>query len=395
MIEYIIKVNVAIVIVFAVHKLILTKSNSYQFNRFFMLIGIFLSLMVPFISSLQLTDNYLVSIALPTYDSTLSAVSASNSNRFNVLTFWYTIYALVTAGFLIQFFISILKIYSIKKASLPLNYNGTTIWENKNSQHFSFFNFMVVSDQINQHELKPIVKHEQTHIKELHSLDVLLIEALKIVFWFNPAVWMLKNEITTNHEFIADLSASQEDELAYFQLLVNHAKPDHNLLLTQQFAKPSLTRIRISKLNNKSLKPNTMKNTIAMFVAGAMLTALSCTSQVTTPDTDQIKKVKKAEELDIQPQYPGGMEAMFTYLGENIKYPEDAKNDSIEGTVYVQFLVSETGELKEVKSIKKVHASLDESAVKTISTMPNWTPGKIGEKAYAVKMILPIKFALK
>jgi len=215
------------------------------------------------------------------------------------------------------------------------------------------------------------------------------------VFWFNPAVWLLKNEITTNHEFIADLSASQEDELAYFQLLVNHAKPNFNLLLTQPFAKPSLTRIRISKLNNKSLKPNTMRNTIALFIAGAMLTALSCTSQVTTPSTDQISEVKKAETLDVQPQYPGGKEAMFAYLGENIKYPEDAKKDSIQGTVYVQFLVSETGELKEVKSIKNVHASLDESAVKTISSMPNWIPGKIGEKAYAVKMVLPINFALR
>lgn len=222
-----------------------------------------------------------------------------------------------------------------------------------------------------------------------------MIEVLKIVFWFNPAVWLLKNEITTNHEFIADLSASQEDELAYFQLLVNHAKPNFNLLLTQPFAKPSLTRIRISKLNNKSLKPKTMRNTIALFIAGAMLTALSCTSQVTTPGTDQISEVKKAETLDVQPQYPGGKEAMFAYLGENIKYPEYTKKDSIQGTVYVQFLASETGELKEVKSIKNVHASLDESAVITISSMPNWIPGKIGEKAYAVKMVLLINFVLR
>ena len=166
------------------------------------------------------------------------------------------------------------------------------------------------------------MKHEQTHIKKLHNIDLLLIEVLKIVFWFNPAVWLLKNEITTNHEFIADLSASQKDELAYFQLLVNHAKPNFSLLLTQPFAKPPLTRIRISKLNNKSLKPNTMRNTIALFIAGAMLTALSCTSQITTPGTDQISEVKKAETLDVQPQYPDGKEAMFAYLGKNINTPK-------------------------------------------------------------------------
>lgn len=145
-------------IVFAVQKLILTKSNGYQFNRFFMLVGTFMSLLVPFISNLQLADNYLVSIELPTYEYTVSTISESNLSKFNVLTIWYTVYALITAGFLIQFFTSILMIYNIKKASLQSNYNGSTIWKNKNSLHFSFFNFMVVSDQINQNELKPIVK---------------------------------------------------------------------------------------------------------------------------------------------------------------------------------------------------------------------------------------------
>ena len=95
------------------------------------------------------------------------------------------------------------------------------------------------------------------------------------------------------------------------------------------------------------------------------------------------------------PQYPGGMQALFSYLQENITYPKDAQEKKISGRVLVTFIVEKDGSISSVETVKSVFPSLDEEAVRIVKGMPNWKPGKQNGKVVRVKYTLPISFSLK
>ena len=109
---------------------------------------------------------------------------------------------------------------------------------------------------------------------------------------------------------------------------------------------------------------------------------------------DNSAKEEVFSKVDVMPEYPGGMEDLSYFFYTHLKYPEDAKKEKIEGTVYVAFIVDENGKVKNVRVIKGVFPSLDKEAVRVASQMPNWTPGKHNGKNVKVQFNLPVKFAL-
>jgi periplasmic protein TonB len=100
-------------------------------------------------------------------------------------------------------------------------------------------------------------------------------------------------------------------------------------------------------------------------------------------------------EVEIMPEFPGGYAALVEFLVKNIRYPEQAKKDSITGKVFVQFIISEAGKVTNPKVLKSANPLLDAEAVRVVGTMPDWTPGKNKGKAVKVAFTLPIMFALK
>lgn len=104
---------------------------------------------------------------------------------------------------------------------------------------------------------------------------------------------------------------------------------------------------------------------------------------------------KVCEKADVMPQFVGGNEAMTNFLINNVKYPEKAKKAGKTGKVYVSFIVDVKGKVSNVKVVKSVDPELDAEAVRCVSLMPDWTPGKDKGKAVSVQLILPINFQLK
>lgn len=97
---------------------------------------------------------------------------------------------------------------------------------------------------------------------------------------------------------------------------------------------------------------------------------------------------------EVMPEYPGGMQAMMNFLGENVKYPEDAMEKNISGKVYVSFVVEKDGSVSEAKVVKGVCESIDNEALRVVNAMPKWTPGKMDGKNVRVKYTLPFTFKL-
>ena len=98
--------------------------------------------------------------------------------------------------------------------------------------------------------------------------------------------------------------------------------------------------------------------------------------------------------VEMMPQYPGGLAAMLKYIRENIKYPEQAMKERIQGRVTVSFIVEKDGSISNVKAVRSVHPLLDKEAVRMVKSMPKWSPGKNNGKPVRVRFNLPVMFKL-
>ena len=107
------------------------------------------------------------------------------------------------------------------------------------------------------------------------------------------------------------------------------------------------------------------------------------------------KNEKVFDVVEQMPEYPGGMQALMEYLSQNIKYPEDAQKQKVEGRVIASFVVRTDGSITDITLFRKVFPSLDAEAVRVLQGMPKWTPGKQGGKVVNVKYTVPIVFRLK
>lgn len=134
----------------------------------------------------------------------------------------------------------------------------------------------------------------------------------------------------------------------------------------------------------------TRKN-LSLKVALTMLVLLFSfmTSTAQTKKNDMVFDV-----VEVMPQYPGGPIAMLKYLMKNIKYPEQAMKEGIQGRVTVRFIVEKDGSISDVKPVLSVHPLLNKEAVRVVKSMPKWSPGKHNGKPVRVRFNLPVMFKL-
>jgi protein TonB len=95
------------------------------------------------------------------------------------------------------------------------------------------------------------------------------------------------------------------------------------------------------------------------------------------------------------PEFPGGEKALLRYLGSHIRYPVVAQENGIQGKVYVSFVIDELGMINNIEIIRGVDVSIDNEAIRVISSMPRWKPGEQGGKAVKVRYNVPILFKLQ
>ena len=134
----------------------------------------------------------------------------------------------------------------------------------------------------------------------------------------------------------------------------------------------------------------TRKN-VSLKVALMMLVLLFSfmTSTAQTKKNDMVFDV-----VEVMPQFPGGQIAMLQYLMKNIKYPEQAMKEGIQGRVTVRFIVEKDGSISDVKPVLSVHPLLNKEAVRVVESMPKWTPGKQNGKPVRVRFNVPVMFKL-
>ena len=434
----------------------------------------------------------------------------------------YFIGALLAA---IKFGKSLSKICVLyKSAKVKLTKDYSVVYTNEYHLPFSFFNMLYWSEkyQVSELDKEQIIKHEEAHIKGRHSLDIMFLELLTILFWCSPLIYFYKKAIKTVHEYLADNTVLQTTSTKqYGHLLLSQSHTGTQMALGNHLIHSQLKNRIIMMTKNKSNQKNIIKYALVAPVLLLMFMAFSKKDLVandlpvndteiinssdqldfdasevvksltqiisqysgdSNSDTKQklskvyVQKVnyyysnypkyktlifsiansliyenkvpwlltKKPSRVDIKestmeqiekiiaenkknykgefsekyegelfkmveqmPRFPGCSESseeeinecasnkMLTFIYENIKYPKEAQQAEIEGTVVVRFVVSNLGDILDAEVVRKIGGGCDEEALRVVESMPKWEPGKQNGKAVNVQYHLPIKYKLQ
>lgn len=321
---------------------------------------------------------------------------------------------------------------------------------------FSWFNNIVISRSDYESGRSEILIHEKAHIARRHSLDIMLCNMLLIFQWFNPAAWLLRRELQNIHEYEADEAVIQSgaDASEYQLLLIRKAVGErlfsmannlnHNslkkritmmlikksnpwnrakILLTVPVAAVAVVAFATPKAESLSKEiehdSNALVNSVVRSMPGTaehlvMSTgeagAAGMPAEAAAPETAAADSLRGRvagvtvgaskddgrvfDVVEEQPRYPGGTNALMTYLRDNIKYPAEAAKAGIQGKVIVQFVIGKDGTVRDVKPIRNISPELDAEAVRVVAAMPKWVPGYQRGEAVNVRYTLPVNFRM-
>ncbi|MBQ2375141.1 MAG: energy transducer TonB [Bacteroidales bacterium] len=133
-----------------------------------------------------------------------------------------------------------------------------------------------------------------------------------------------------------------------------------------------------------------MKRFLLLLSAIFLTNIAFCQDEVKVSDDEAIFFV-----VEVQPEFPGGMDSMYAFIQKNLIYPEKAKAEGIEGRVFITFTIEKDGSVSNVKILRGIGGGCDEAAKEVIEKMPKWKPGTQRGKPVRVQFNLPIKFELE
>lgn len=445
---YFLKVNVAFILLYAFYRLFFYKDTFFKLRRTILLAFFGVSLLYPLMNIqdwireqgpiVEVIQMY--SAILP--ETTITPGNVPQTNWHDLLLpgisylYWSGVIAL-SFRFLVQLS-SILLL--ARRSEVTLIRNVRVHLLNKPAGPFSFFRLVFLHpDSHSEKEIDEILVHECTHVSQWHSIDVIICELVCIICWVNPFVWLLKREVRHNLEYLADdtVLESGYDSRSYQYHLLGLAHTNRSVTsLSNNFNMLHLKN-RISMMNKKrSRSIGRTKYLIFIPVVGALLILSNVdalariTDELTEstfadvllpeailpfPFVGDASPAEKREEyvlseegieaarrarnpvftvVEVMPEFPGGQGALLKFLATNVRYPESAVKNGIEGRVSCSFVVGKDGVISEAEVIRGVSPELNEEALRVINSMPVWSPGKQRGKVVNVKYTVPVTFRL-
>ena len=546
---YILKASLCLAVYYLFYRLLLSKETFHRFNRIALLGLLVFSGVVPFVEvtmqeAPQVSQTFLSleDMMLPV-DEPLGVLE-EEPVRFPWSALVFLVYALGILFFLVRHLWSLGRMIRLLRTSRKERMDGgiTLFVHQAKVAPFSWMKMIAVSEGDLAENGKAILTHERAHIHNRHSWDLLLAEACVFLQWFNPAAWLLKQELQTIHEYEADEWVIRNGiDAKTYQLLIikkavgarlysiansfNHSSLKKRITMmikkksnpwarlkylyvlplaavtVAAFARPEVSNkldeissVKVNDLTSivkaeevKSMEKSsdekfkvsgtvlaadtktpvagasvfirgttdgTLTDFDGKFVLGGvkkddviMVSFVGYQTQMVVKDEKPLIVLMKDEVQEMQeltvtidpskaaegpklehtvsvyevriedmekpseapqkegemifqvveemPQFPGGMQEALNFLGTHVRYPVAAQEAKIEGRVIVGFVVGRDGSVSDIKVVRGINPELDAEAVRVVSMMPKWIPGKQRGKAVAVKYTMPIMFRLQ
>lgn len=423
---YLLQVNVGLILFYALYKLVCTRDTFFRSRRFILIVSLVLPFILPFIDVREWLESRDRMIMLTHFDYSavlpeivVGSEAVETGNRAFVLSEWIGyLYLAGVVVLLVRLAVQAFSLYRLIVRMPEKEINGVRIkCLNDPSGPFSFFGWIFMNPAaVKEDEISEILTHEMAHVKQHHSVDVLLAEMVSICCWMNPFAWLLKREVRLNLEFLADRKVMEAGfATKSYQYHLLGLAYNHKYGLSNNFNFSHLKQRIIMMNKKKSNATGHIKYALFVLPAFALLVAgnISCSQdasqtedakeEVVAPVSPEAKEAPAdstaKEEVfmvaEQMPEFPGGMKELLKFLQDNLKYPENAMKNNVQGRVIVQFVVEKDGTLTEFKVARSVDPDLDAEALRVLQTMPKWKPGMQRGKIVRVKFTVPVSFKLQ
>jgi len=446
--------GISLSVLYVFYWFLLRKETYFSLNRIILVSTLLLALIIPFIrititghteqgSIIYVFDRFIMEPLVISPET----VHAEKIQSISLVQIIYFIYFAGVIFFSLKFLVQFFQIFKLVKKYGTRELLGYKIVPiDNNLSPFSFFNFIFINpEKIQENELKNVLYHEGEHSRRLHTLDIILLEIICIIQWFNPFIWFYKLAIREIHEYEADLRVIKngENKLNYQQLILQQVFGNQFFQVVHHLLTNSLTKKRITMMTKIESKKRTIIKSLFILPIAAILVMIFSFTRGTEPNdlTDNFELIKNGERIDPTGYFsdveidglrnPGsktpqeqdtivyftaeempvfnreGYSGFREYLMKNVKYPEKAKISGKTGKVYVQYIIDTKGKVRNAKVLRTVSVDdkddvrvinaplLKKEALRVIYSSSNsWEPGKNKGKPVNVQLVVPIQFML-
>ena len=496
---YDLKVALLIAVFYMFYRLLAARETFHRLNRAVLLASVVLSLALPLCVVTVHRTVEVASMPQPMASVGVPEVGeiVADEPSDSPATALAVVYLLGVAFCLARTSVHILSVRRLiarcREVPMPSyihdNVGGMRLFvaEDENVKPFSWMRSVVLSRKDYEDDLADgarghsiVLAHECGHVACRHSVDMLFVDLIVALQWFNPVVWLLRQDLRIVHEYEADARVLSQgfNAYQYLSLLVQKAAGDAGYSVANGISLSSIVSKRVIMMTkNQSSKYSWAK---LLYIVPIVAISLAATAKtvidykvVEVPETAVNDEGDKQPFIDVNlksddeklyvvdgniaskeivdalvkeeieavsvltgetatklwgskgangvimittkganvsekalatdsvlmipeemPSFPGGVMALMEFLQKNVKYPVEAQKKGVEGRVLVSFVVEKDGSLTEIKTVKSVDPLLDEEAVRVVSAMPKWEPGKQKGKPVRVKYNVPISFKL-
>ena len=495
--NYLLKVAICWLVFYVLYRLILEKTTFFRLNRAYLLITLLLGLVVPMVrislgapADPAKGSNWLPEVVVRAnnlvnqpYTLPEITIQVPSSAAWDI---WPWLYWGGVAYCLLRFLLGLFQLYNIyRRGHKQAMGKYTLVYSEEVKAPFSFMRCLFWPAELEDENLEReyMLRHEETHILQYHTLDVLFSEIIKAICWFNPLAYHYSQALRDVHEYLADAAVLQNaNRKQYGHLLIRQSLSGPSIALVNHFSTSQLKKrihmmmrkktqgraqlryalslpllvglgFLFAQINIEAQVPTTSQNSTLpppppMMAPGAVekrkaeAPYSSMPKEViirrdTTPkvieervvqgfplNSDALNEVvvngypsraNSAKEVVVvgfatkrdsipgevfkvvekMPEYPSGMGELLKFLAQNIRYPETAKKENIQGMVVVQFIIGKDGTIIDPHVVHGIGGGANEEALRVVKMMPKWKPGLQKGQAVNVQFNLPIRFMLE
>ncbi|MDN3579874.1 M56 family metallopeptidase [Mucilaginibacter flavus] len=334
--HYLLEANIYLAVFYACYCLFLNKETYYTLNRVYLLLSCIISFILPVMQVGAL--KYRLPLASPMISHAINTVTGVTTpvtvnQPISVYAFTWTdaLWFIYIVGVAICSLLLIIKLFKV----IRLITSTQTLIDNKyklisienTDAAFSFFNYLFIGTKTTGSQI--IINHELVHMRQKHSFDVLFMELLKIVNWFNPVIYLIQVSLKTQHEYLADEQTARDtDALTYSSFLVDNAYGIDSLSVTHSFFNYNLLKKRIIMLNKK---PSGNLAKLKYLLAAPIFIAMLCAS--TLAFSKSYAFIDVTAKWHKTTNYQLTFEQFGLYFNDNLGYPQKALKENTPGNV--------------------------------------------------------------
>ncbi|WP_020533647.1 M56 family metallopeptidase [Flexithrix dorotheae] len=412
-VDYLLKPSISLILLYAIFNITIRYEQNHQINRFIGLACMLFSLCLIFIptESLIHTNVYTTTFYTSVNESYHIQESLSKVPENTSTSQFFIIYIAGVGLFLFRSIwgiASLMYYYLTKKKYHFRGFKVVTL--NWNASPFAFFNILFIGNHgLKDDGLEAMLVHEQVHRDQFHSIDTLILEFLKILFWFNPAIWLFQRDIKALHEYLADEQVLNKGfNMLDYQKLLFQAKTGISIQLGNYLSNKTSLNKRFKMMTKQKINSNKSYWISMLYLPIlAIITGLSACME---------KNIIAQTQPDVPAVYAEGMPAMYNTIKKKIKYPKAAKEENSSGLVYVSFTVNRHGNIENIttenqggtqlerlvvvgygdtsKPAKEINEDLKQEAISVVKSLGNFTPAKKNDASISSVLTLPIQFKI-